>query len=844
MPSAEVNRHGDTRLVTLPNGLTVILREDHSAPVVSAQAWCRTGSIHEGPWMGAGLSHILEHMLFKGTETRVAGRIDQEVQEAGGHMNAYTSFDRTVYYIDVPAAGTRVAVDILCDILQHATLPPDELARELDVIRREIDMGQDDPGRRSGRRLFETVYTLSPYRYTIIGYPDIFNELQREDIVRYYRQRYVPNNVFLVIVGDMDADAVLDQVKAAFAGAKARALAPMVLPVEPRQTAPREMIEEAAIQLGHLHYGWHVPGLRHPDLPALDVLSAVLGSGRSSRLYQHVREKQGVVHSADAWTYSHADSGLFGMTAVVDADQFDAARRALLAELDVVRESAVPAQELSKVVKQFVAGTLASRKTMEGQAQTLGASWANAHDLTFAERHLEAVRRLTPDDLRRVAREYLTEDNRTLYALLPPGRTTAAPATRARALSQAVQQFDLPNGLRLLVKPDHRLPFVHLHMAWRGGVLAETPPQSGITQFMSKLMLKGTARRTGQQLAEQIEAVGGSVDAFAGGDSFGLSMEVMSEDLALGVDVLADVTLNASFPGAAVERQRQVQTAAIRAQEDRLLQSAFRQAREALFGTQGYGLSVLGTEGTVQALGADDARSFHRRMAVPNQAVCAIYGDVQVDALRVEIERALALWARGENATPPTAPQLEEGMKRVTLARDKEQAVVVVAYQGCTVFDADRPALDLLSEALSDLGSRLFMRVREKLGMAYYVGAHHQAGWIPGVFALYAGTAPEHALRVEQELLAEVAALRDEGLTEIELRRARNKLLGQRQIARQDLGHLATMAAADELYGLGHDYHLREDALYGALTLEATRRAAQRFLRPAHCVSVVLGPKA
>ena len=192
-----------TTLTTLDNGLTVIVREDHSAPVVSAQAWAMTGSIHEDKWLGAGLSHVLEHMLFKGTTTRPGSRIDQEVQEAGGYMNAYTSFDRTVYHIDVPNTGARIAVDILCDIMQHATLPADEMKKEKQVILREMDMNQDDPGRRSSRRLFETAYTRSPYRFTVIGYPDIYNELQSEDILGYYHQRYAPNNVFFVVAGDV-----------------------------------------------------------------------------------------------------------------------------------------------------------------------------------------------------------------------------------------------------------------------------------------------------------------------------------------------------------------------------------------------------------------------------------------------------------------------------------------------------------------------------------------------------------------------------------------------------------------------------------------------------------------
>ena len=265
------------KLTTLDNGLTIIVREDHSAPVVSAQAWCMAGSIHEGKWLGAGMSHVLEHMLFKGTTTRPGSRIDQEVQEAGGYMNAYTSFDRTVFHIDVPNTGAKVALDILCDIMQNATLPPDEMAKEKQVILREMDMNVDDPGRRASRRLFETAYTKSPYRFTVIGYPDIFNELKPEDIRGYYREKYAPNNVFFVVAGDVQPDEVVAQIRDAYAKAKAKALPPVVLPEEPKQTAPREVIEEAPIELGYFHFAWHIPELRHPDVPILDVLAALLG---------------------------------------------------------------------------------------------------------------------------------------------------------------------------------------------------------------------------------------------------------------------------------------------------------------------------------------------------------------------------------------------------------------------------------------------------------------------------------------------------------------------------------------------------------------------------------------
>jgi zinc protease len=410
----------------LPHGLRVIVREDHSAPVVSAQAWAMTGSIDEGRWLGAGLSHVLEHMLFKGTTTRGAGRIDQEVQEAGGYMNAYTSFDRTVYYINVPNTGARTAIDILCDVMQNASLPPDELAKEMDVIRREMDMCQDDPGQRSGRRLFEVAYTRSPYRFTVIGYLDIFNKLTPDDIRAYYHERYAPNNVFFVVTGDVRTEDVLAQISAAYAQAIERPLDAAELPSEPKQESPREVVEEAPVELGHLHCSWHIPALLHPDVPVLDVLAVLLGSGRSSRLFQRVREKLDFVHSADAWTYNPGRPGLFGLSATVEGEQFAPARDALLAEVERVKTDGVTEAELLKGVKQFTAATLGIRKTMQGQAGDLGGSWLAANDLNFSERYLAAVKRITPADLQRVAREYLTTENRTLYALLPTG-TAAVP---------------------------------------------------------------------------------------------------------------------------------------------------------------------------------------------------------------------------------------------------------------------------------------------------------------------------------------------------------------------------------------------------------------------------------
>ncbi len=834
-----------TRIEFFENGLAVIVREDHSAPVVSAQVWCRAGSVHEGKWLGAGLSHVLEHMLFKGTTTRPSSRIDQEVQDAGGYMNAYTSFDRTVYYINVPSTGARIAIDILADIAQHATLPEDELTKELDVIRREMDMGEDDPGRKSGRRLFETAYTTSPYRYTVIGYLDIFNRLTREDVLNYYRSKYAPNNLFFVVTGDVQTDDVLGQLREAFKAAKAQPLPPEFLAPEPRQTAPREVVEEASIEIGHLHFSWHIPDVRHGDVPALDVLAVILGNGYSSRLYQEVREKAGLVHSVDAWTYNPGLPGLFGLSALFDVEEFEPVKTALLAEIEKVRHQPVLDKELRKAVNQFVAGQLGTRKTMSGQAQDLGGNWLAASDLNFSERYLAAVKRLTPADLQRVAHFYLTPENRTLYSLLPKGSRPAVALPLEQKIDQPIQKFELPNGLRLLVKEDHRLPLVQFRMVFQGGVLGESPEDNGLSQLMSKTLIKGTATRTAEQIAVEMETLGGHIDSYGGNNSFGVNAEVLREDFAAGLDLLADVVLNAAFPDDVIEREREVQLASIRARRDDLLPSTGLLMRRTLFGGRGYGLDQLGTEESVTKLSAEQAGELHRRIAVPNNCVLAIFGDVKAEFVKAAIEKHFANWQRNAAVKPGalpapgfplTAPQ------HVAEARDKKQAVLVIGFPSLSMFDADRHALDLIQEACSDLGSRLFMRIRDELGLAYYVGAQNFVGLVPGHFAFYAGTSPESAKQVEDEIMKEVAALRDTGLTEVELRRSKAKMVGHKKIHRQDIGNLAMSAALDELYGLGVEFHEREDAIVEAVTLEDVKRVAHRVLDPQRVVVAVIKP--
>src|SRR5438105_1905684 len=403
----------------LPNGLTIIVQEDHSAPVASVQAWCATGSIDEDQHLGAGLSHILEHMLFKGTKTRSTNEIAQKVQDVGGYINAYTSFDRTVFWIDVPKDGVATALDILADATMNSTLPPEEYQKEQEVIRREFAMGMDDPDRMAGLLLFATAYQQHPYRFPVIGELEIYNQLTQEQVVQYYKTRYVPNNLTFVVVGDVDAEKVRQQLAEAFKSYPEKSLKPVFVPAEPPQLGRREVHQEFSTELTHLSLAWHIPEVTNPDVPALDLLSTILGDGRSSRLYRRVREEAGLAFSISVIYYQPGDPGLFGIDATVDPKKREAAEQLVMGIVDEVKQAGVTAEELTKAKKILLSHHLGALTTMRGQASDIGSNWFLTRNLNFSRDYLDAVQKVTLDDIKRVAANYLTDNTSTVVVSNP-----------------------------------------------------------------------------------------------------------------------------------------------------------------------------------------------------------------------------------------------------------------------------------------------------------------------------------------------------------------------------------------------------------------------------------------
>jgi zinc protease len=827
----------------LPDGLTLIVQEDRSAPVASVQAWCGTGSIYEDEKLGAGLSHILEHMLFKGTKTQSSNAIAQKIQDVGGYINAYTSFDRTVFWIDVPKDGVSSALAILSDAMMNSTLPPEEYTKEQEVIRREFAMGLDDPDRQAGLLLFATAYQRHPYRLPVIGELEIYNQLTQEQVMQYYKSRYVPNNLTFIVVGDVDAGKIHQQLADFFKSYPEKSLKPVFVPEEPPQLGRREVHNEFATELTRLSLAWHIPEITHPDVPTLDLLSTILGEGRSSRLYRRVREESGLAFGVSAFSYTPGDPGLLGVDATVDPKKREATEKLILQIITEVKQAGVTADELMKAKKMSLSHHLDALTTMRGQASDLGSNWALTRNLNFSRDYLTAVQKVTLDDIRRVAAKYLVDQNLTVASLNPKG-SLGARAEAAKPLAAGeIQKIELSNGLRLLVREDPRLPLVSMSAVFRSGLLAETPKTNGITRLTARVLLKGTKTRTAEQIANQIEAIGGSISSDAGNNSMSVGVHVMKPDLKTGVDLLSDVLLNANFPEKAVAREKEVQIAGVKQEEEQLTTVARNILRQALFTDHPYALRANGSAESVQQLAQKDLVGFRDKYLVAKNGVISVFGNVNAAEVKQLFEQAFGKMKPGALAlTDAHASAPITKIENVESNKEKTQGVIMVGYRGVDMFNKDRHALELIDEASSDLGSRFFIRIREQMGLAYYVGASQMQGLVPGLFAFYLGTDPQKIEPVKTALLDEIRKLASEGLTTEELTRAKKKMIGQHQIAMQSNDAFGYQCALDELYGLGFDHYKSLERDVEGVTLDEIKQVAAKYFRDQPYVLATVRP--
>ena len=852
----------------LSNGLTVLIRRDRSAPVVAIVTYVSAGYFDETDDV-VGIAHVLEHMYFKGTPSRGVGEIAKQTKAVGGYLNAATIYDHTVYYTVLPSSGFAQGLDVQADAYARSLIDSDELVRELEVIIQEAKRKADNPAAVATETLYELLHDRHRIRRWRIGREPGLRELTRSSLMGFYRNFYHPGNTVLSIVGDVDPDEALAQVQEKYGWIPSGE--PSRRPGLTEEGVSGFRYREWTGDIGQtqLALGWRTPGTTHPDTPALDLLAAVLGSGRASRLYRAVRERR-LASSISAYNYTPTEIGVFVVHAETPPSSTRDAARAIWAQLRAIREGDVAELEIERAKRIYESRWVRRLEDMEGQANYL-AEWEALGDWRMGDRYLERLLTTTRDDLVAVSDRYLDPNNTGTIVFRPaasdplasdadamrelleskPGPAPLPPAMpyQAHELASArepmferedsgVRVYRTASGMPILIRRKPGSPLVHAGVYVIGGVIEEDASLAGLTMLMTRTALKGTTTRSALQIAEESEMLGGSVSASSGTESFGWSISVPTQYAAAAIELLADVVQHPTLTEEALETERTIAIADVATLRDDMYRYPMRLASQTAFAGHPYGTPVSGTEETLGRIGAAAVQRWHAERALNSASVIALVGDADADELASLAARAFAdIRYVAPRALP--APQWPSSVGLTVESRDRAQTALTVLFPGPARGDDARFSAAMIASVASGLGGRFFDELRDKRSLCYTVNAFASARRLAGMFGAYIATGPEQENAARDGLLAEFRRFREAPVTAEELERAQTYAIGSHAIRQQSGGAVLADLVEAFLFGsleelVDYEHHVR------AVTAESMQRVAETYFDPTRRVEGIV----
>lgn len=851
----------------LPNGLTLLLKPDPDTRALALVTHVRAGYFDE-PDEWVGISHVLEHMFFKGTRRRGPGELARQTQLLGGYLNASTSYEKTVYYAILPARpGTlERALELQADALINCALDPEELAREIEVVIQESKRKLDSPPAVAAETLFAQIFGVHRIRRWRMGTEEQLRRLDREAVEAYYRTRYTPDRTILGMAGQFDPERAVQLAAALYGEWRPQPGEVPPGPREPEERPPgRIAVLQGDVQRPLAAVGWRSVDLLHPDAVPLDLFAPVLGSGRGSRLWRILRQP-GVASSVSASHYATAEVGVFGISLEADDEKLD---QAVLRSLQVCRQAveSLETEELERARALLVKQWAAQFETAEGCATAL-CEFEALGGFRLADEFYHRLCATECDEVADAAARYL--DGNSVCAvvylrrngrstlvdpwppsvpaaagaeLLPAARTEIAlwPATLAgskRARAGGVIQLST-GGIDLLALPVRHRGLASLGLFLTGVRERETVVNAGISALTVRATLRGAGGLRGDELAVAAERLGGVISATVGVETVGWSVTVRSESLAQAAQLLQRIARapHLEEPDIAVEREVQAE-AALRLKDDMFAYPVQQVLRRALEGDP-YGLPTLGDPEVVRGISGDQVRSWWEELASA-RAVAVAVGDLEEEAL-LDALGPLADWPeaghQGAAARPlPWRPGSE------VETRDKAQTALAIAFPACSSRSPERFVLEVLSAILSGLAGRLFKALRDTRGLAYSVTSTPWMAPRGGALVSYVATSPEREGEAREVMLRELFRVATEPVEAAELERARNYAAGVVEIARQRTSSLVSDLLDAWLNGLLDQWDREPDSLR-AVSSDELLGLASRILHPESLAEYVVRGK-
>jgi zinc protease len=860
------------RTETLPNGLRVYLKPIPNSDVVTTMVAYKVGSADED-LDNTGLSHYLEHLMFKGTDKIMPGDIDRQTLRNGGVNNANTSEDVTMYHFDFAADRWDAALEIEADRMRNLRIDAKhEFEQEKGAVVSELERDEDEPWDLEQKAILPLLFgKTSPYGHPVIGQSEHVKAATASVIKAHYDRWYHPNNAALVVVGGFDADKAMAKIKELFGPIPAGKLPERKTAETPKRQKPERLEFDSKFDVPRMLMGYNVVASGHPDFYALEVLDSVLSSGKTSRLYKKLVDGEAIATAISTNNSAGRYPGWFAVQVeLLKSKDRAAAEKLVLQELQKLRDEPVSAAELQRVKQSLLASTVFNRESVHGLADSI-ARGVTINDLDYLKTYLPRILEVTAADVQRVAKKYLDPEQRVVVWSVPKagneeasGRSLDCQPTGVASLSahpnrmsrmearapgkgfslQEAKRVVLPNGLVLLLLEDHRLPIVVAEASVRHAGLLEPEEKAGVATLTGSLLDEGTTAHTGEQISETIESVGGSL-------SFGASsgsVKVLSPHRHLGLSMLFECLSKPNFPKEAFDREKAKQLSLIDDLEQQPESRAQRLYRQMVYGKHPAGRPSLGFAKTVEPLTPADCAAFHSKIFVPNNTIVAVVGDFDSKQVIDEVTQLTADWKKADVAKPetPTVGRPKEFIQKIVSMGDAAQLHFYMGHIGVRRNDPDYYKLLVMDYVLGTgpgFTDRLSARLRDREGLAYTVTANisSSAGEEPGAFTCYIGTEPQNFAKVKGEFLDELQRIQKEKPSKEEVEDAKQYLLGSLPFQFTTGDRIAAQLLEVERLGLGLGYLDDYRKAVAAVTPEDVQAVAKKHIDPDHMVLVAAG---
>lgn len=836
------------QMFKLDNGQTVVIQEVRNNPIVTIDTWIKTGSIDEDD-SNNGVAHFLEHLFFKGTKNHESGEFDQILETKGAITNAATSKDFTHYYVTIPSKDFDLAMELHGDMMLHPLIPRNEMEKERKVVLEEINKDLVSPTRILQENLNSMMYTTHPYKRKVIGRSDVIETITRDQVLNFYNAHYSPSNMITIVVGDVDTNHALERIKDVF-NAEYKKQTKTIYQKESQLTSQQKKVEYIKTESGYMVIGFRGTPINDNDSYALDVLSTILGDGRSSVLNQVLKEKKRLAFSVDAGNSTFRDDGIFYISANFEPEKCKQVQSAIFDEIKNIQDKGVSDEQLSLAKNIIERNTYYSRESITNIATEIGYTMALTNDIKFYDTYLDKIKSVSKDEVKRVANKYLGENRSAVSIILPESSKNIPVANKIQNLgtaelvseSNGTQKYHLSDGATMLYTPNSSNDIIAISIYAKGGQLLDKI--AGTTNLTAATMMKGTKNYTSLELSQVLEDNGIKIVPSVGADAFSITVLTTKDEYDKTMELLNEVVNNAIFDDYEIEKVKSDKLSAIKTNKDVPIKQAIEEYRDMIYKNTPYSISSKVLEKNIQNIKKSDIIEYYNKIFNPKNIVISINGNIDKDKTIQDLNKIFEPKADSQtfdykiyDSKIPriTAPRTN------TIKMPTETAWILLGWQTDGVLsEKDYATLQVIDSILgTGMSSRLFKELREQEGLAYQLGTGYSPNVLRGSFMMYIGTNPATLEKSKQGLFSEIEKLKTEYVGDKELKDAKEKLIGNYVIGLETNLDKASNTGWYEASTRGYEFKEKYVDLINSVTDADIIEVANKYFNDNYIMSIV-----